>query len=369
MVALHGALGAAARGGGVWRGERRGRDVRQRAERGGVPLRPRRAPTSRRRSSRAHDRALRGDRRRPSREARRLIDAYAEAARRPRRAARRARASGTRAGAGAARRVWRRCSSSSSRRCSRTTSASPSTAASTAYSASSTSVGSGNPSPERSGGRYPRPTDRGAAGARREAACRRRTCPRRRPARAPRRRRRAPRSTRRSGRYGAPRTCPRGRRSGAERCASQMPRPAAPPCARTEPPIAGGSGSTRSGTIPAAERTGCRPAAWFPRVDLDLGVPAVDDLANRLVQRRRVVDRRERRETHGHPLGEALLAGSRTEDTKERPDRPVSRRHRREHLGQRAPRGHQNSSASELITQSAPYSVAASRAMRVTHSS
>ena len=34
-----------------------------------------------------------------------------------------------------------------------------------------------------------------------------------------------------------------------------------------------------------------------------------------------------------------------------------------------APRGHQNSSASELITQSAPYSVAASRAMRVTHSS
>ena len=33
-----------------------------------------------------------------------------------------------------------------------------------------------------------------------------------------------------------------------------------------------------------------------------------------------------------------------------------------------APRGHQNSSASELITQSAPYWVAASRAMRVTHS-
>ncbi len=33
-----------------------------------------------------------------------------------------------------------------------------------------------------------------------------------------------------------------------------------------------------------------------------------------------------------------------------------------------APRGHQNSSASELITQSAPKSVAASRAMRVTHS-
>ena len=33
------------------------------------------------------------------------------------------------------------------------------------------------------------------------------------------------------------------------------------------------------------------------------------------------------------------------------------------------PRGHQNSSASELITQSAPKSVAASRAIRVTHSS
>ena len=66
-------------------------------------------------------------------------------------------------------------------------------------------------------------------------------------------------------------------------------------------------------------------------------MPAVDDLADRLVQRRGVVDRRQRRETHGHPLGETLLARSRAEDAKERPDRPVARRHRREHLGQRRP--------------------------------
>ena len=52
----------------------------------------------------------------------------------------------------------------------------------------------------------------------------------------------------------------------------------------------------------------------------------------------------------------------------ERLDEPVSPRDRAQHVGERPPRGHQNSSTSPLITQSAPCSLAARRAIRVTHS-
>ena len=82
---------------------------------------------------------------------------------------------------------------------------------------------------------------------------------------------------------------------------------------------------------------------------------AVDDLPDRLVQRGGIVDRRERGEAHCHPLGEDAVVRPRHEDAQERPTIPY-RRERRENLLQDVPRGHQNSSASELITQSAPNS-------------
>ena len=63
----------------------------------------------------------------------------------------------------------------------------------------------------------------------------------------------------------------------------------------------------------------------------------MDDLADRLVQGAGIVDRREGREAHRHPLGEVLLARPRAEDPQERADRPVARRHGRQHRGERGP--------------------------------
>ncbi len=87
--------------------------------------------------------------------------------------------------------------------------------------------------------------------------------------------------------------------------------------------------------VPAAKR---RERAVDERVvptrDLDLGVSAVHDLADRLEERRRIVDRRERGEANGHPLGEAPVAAVRgwTERPQEAPDGPVARGNRGEHL-------------------------------------
>ena len=126
------------------------------------------------------------------------------------------------------------------------------------------------------------------------------------------------------------------------------------PCARTAPRERSGKWKHSIGNQPRSGANGLSTERVVAASQLDLGMPAVHDLADRLVQGRRVVDRRERREPHGHALGEVALPRARAEDAQERPHRAVPRRHRREHLGQDAPRGHQNSSASELITQSAP---------------
>ena len=68
----------------------------------------------------------------------------------------------------------------------------------------------------------------------------------------------------------------------------------------------------------------------------DLRVPAVDHLADRLEERRRVVDRRERREADGEPLREGLVrVGAGSERPQERPDRPVPRWDCAEHVRQR----------------------------------
>ena len=91
------------------------------------------------------------------------------------------------------------------------------------------------------------------------------------------------------------------------------------------------------GNHPRSGANGLSTSAWLPARQPDLRMPAMEDLADRLVERRRVVDRRERREAHGHPVGERLLAGSRAEHAEERAHRPVPRRHRREHLGERRP--------------------------------
>ena len=69
VVALHRALDAAARGGGVRRRERRDRRVRQCAERSRIPLRPRRLRPAAR-GARGARSALRGDRRPQGREVR-----------------------------------------------------------------------------------------------------------------------------------------------------------------------------------------------------------------------------------------------------------------------------------------------------------
>ena len=73
-----------------------------------------------------------------------------------------------------------------------------------------------------------------------------------------------------------------------------------------------------------------------PAREPDLRVCTVDDLANRLEERRGVVDRRERGEADGETLGEwRVRVGSRGERPEERPDGPVARRNRVEHVRER----------------------------------
>ncbi len=83
----------------------------------------------------------------------------------------------------------------------------------------------------------------------------------------------------------------------------------------------------------------------------------------------RVVDRRVRREAEGHPLPEIrLVSGNRDEVPHRREHDSAVFRRGCENLFETLPRGHQNSSPSQLNVQSAAYVVAAIRAMRVRHS-
>ncbi len=93
---------------------------------------------------------------------------------------------------------------------------------------------------------------------------------------------------------------------------------------------------------------------------------AMRDLHDRPERRRRIVDRRRVREPDGHPLRRTTRSPARrgAKFRDEPAHDPVARRHRAQDVLQREPpRGHQNSSASLLMTQSAPCSVAASRAI------
>ena len=247
----------------------------------------------------AHDRALRGDRRPPGREA-----ARASRGRRRTRFAVRVRAFGRRAPRKPRSTVWSRRSSCPA------------------------GAGGGRRRPRRA--RPPRPRTRLLDERRQRERERRRrravaTLPervaqprvddeparRRRPARAPRRRRRAPRSSRRSRRSAAPRTSRRGTRSAPGRCASRTPLPCS--CALCSHCAGERSGKWKhsTGNQPRSGANGLSTSAWLPRVSRISGMRPMDDLADRLVERRGVVDRRERGEAHRHPLGEVLVAGSR----------------------------------------------------------
>ncbi len=97
-----------------------------------------------------------------------------------------------------------------------------------------------------------------------------------------------------------------------------------------------GKWKTSIGNHPRSGANGLSTSAWLPRVSCDLGMRAMDDLADRLVQRRGIVDRRERREADGHALVERCLpVRPRDEDAQERGDRPVAGRHRVEHVAER----------------------------------
>ncbi len=78
-----------------------------------------------------------------------------------------------------------------------------------------------------------------------------------------------------------------------------------------------------------------------PEADRDRRVAAVGRLQVRPVRARRIVDRRRRRDPHGHPLGErAIVVGPRHEVAAEREDDAVRRRDGREHVLQRSAARH-----------------------------
>ena len=118
----------------------------------------------------------------------------------------------------------------------------------------------------------------------------------------------------------------------------------------------------RSATSPSPN------ASWLPR---PMRTSAHGSVRRLEVRAERVRMEGSAAEPDGHPLGEEL--GARLGTGHEVP--PGAAHRRRSAPGttsstsfRLAPCGHQNSSASALITQSAPNSVAASRAIRVTHS-
>ena len=143
------------------------------------------------------------------------------------------------------------------------------------------------------------------------------------------------------------------------------------PCPHsTAPASAAESAGPRLGaTRRQRVETGCRPACDFHDPPSQVRSPDALDLYDRAVEARRIVDRRgtARRARSCARRRTARRPGA-GRSAPEAPHDAVPCRHRAEHFLQRLPRGHQNSSASLLMTQSAPNSVAASRAMRVTHS-
>ena len=132
-------------------------------------------------------------------------------------------------------------------------------------------------------------------------------------------------------------------------------------------PVRSGKWKHLEGTSREAARTGSRRARGC-RASAGSRISPVDYLPDRLVERCRVVDRRERREANGHALGERVrrrVAG-RTRGGTRRPCRtaPAPRRA----IGARPAR------PPELVGVGVDHpvradSVAASRAMRATHSS
>ena len=334
VVALHRPIGTAPCRGGVRRGQRRRGVVRQR-------LRPPDSstasprPTSGRTSSTSTTRCSRSHRH-PCREARDLSGQVAGAARR--RASLRYTLFGSRCSTEPS-----LPSSSSSRRWSLMTSASPSTAASTAYSASSTSVGSGNVRAPRSPGMREGPSRRLAL-RRRQPEVRERVA--------------QPRVDDEPSLDDAvlelfivdhERPVVVVDRAGLHRLVHLRQVPGARP---VDVRLEGGSHDER---LPRAllgcaqrevERLDRIPATQrselgvlhrvVPPDERGTRICSMDDLADRPVQRARIVDRRECGEPHRHALGEVAVAGTRNEGPQERADGPVALGNRREHLLQRA---------------------------------
>ena len=102
---------------------------------------------------------------------------------------------------------------------------------------------------------------------------------------------------------------------------------------------------------------------------LHVGDRAVRDLLMGVEHRRLDARMRRPREADDHPLGEERAVVGPGEEVAPAPRTTPNRSGTAARTSFSDPsRGHQNSSASALTTQSASCSVAASRAMRVTHS-
>ena len=112
--------------------------------------------------------------------------------------------------------------------------------------------------------------------------------------------------------------------------------------------------------MPGAERLESGASrVVVPRLDLDLGVRTVSDLLVGVEDRRLVARISGRRKANGHALREErLVVGSGQEVPPAPPDDAVTRSGTVARTSfSEPPRGHQNSSASALSTQSAPCSV------------
>ena len=130
-----------------------------------------------------------------------------------------------------------------------------------------------------------------------------------------------------------------------------------------------GSGALRADTSRASARGPCRPTEWLPSTTSASGCARWTTLRN------------GRHGLRGSLIGACEASRSVMRSSNERPSSgtgtkwrtndwtsPYRRGIEPSTSGSEPPRGHQNSSTSPLITQSAPCSLAARRAMRVTHS-
>ena len=118
---------------------------------------------------------------------------------------------------------------------------------------------------------------------------------------------------------------------------------------------------------PASERTAAPERLVISPTDPDVGARPVNGLQVR-AQWMRMETRRAVGEPSSVPRRTLAVVRARYEVAPRPAHDAVAVRHRGKQVLQALARGHQNSSASALITQSASNSVAASRAMLVTHS-